>query len=105
MEVFDIEDPQDGEVALKQALGWISRCRLDPMMRVGRTLRDHFAGVMNAIISGITNATSEAINARIQWLKKKATGFRSRERFRMAIYFHLGGLQLYPGATASHPIP
>lgn len=105
MAVFDIEDPQDGEVALKQALGWISRCRLVPMMRVGRTLREHFAGVMNAIISGITNATSEAINARIQWLKKKANGFRSRERFRMAIYFHLGGLQLYPGAAASHPIP
>jgi transposase len=25
-----------------------------------------------------------------------ACGFRNRERFRNAIYFHLGGLDLYP---------
>jgi transposase len=25
-----------------------------------------------------------------------ACGFRNRERFRRAIYFHLGGLDLYP---------
>ena len=38
----------------------------------------------------------EAKNARIQWVKKMACGFRNRERFRMAILFHLGGLNLTP---------
>ncbi|HUF77525.1 MAG TPA: hypothetical protein VMR44_01275 [Thermoanaerobaculia bacterium] len=32
------------------------------------------------------------------WLKRSARGFRNRDRFRNAIYFHLGGLDLYPGA-------
>ena len=31
-------------------------------------------------------------------MKARACGFRSRERFRMAIYFHCGGLDLYPGS-------
>jgi hypothetical protein len=31
-----------------------------------------------------------------------ACGFRNRQRFRNAIYFHLGGLDLYP---ASAPMP
>ena len=29
-------------------------------------------------------------------------GYRNRERFRNAIYFHLGGLDLYPDAVATH---
>jgi len=102
MAVFYIEAPQYGEVAMKQA-GLDISMPARPNDAVGRTLREHFAGVMNAVISGITNATSEAINARIQWLKQKAKGFRSRERFRMAIYFHLGRLQLYPGAATNPP--
>jgi len=32
----------------------------------------------------------------IQWLKRFASGFRDRDRFRAAIDFHLGGLDLYP---------
>jgi len=30
------------------------------------------------------------------WLKARSHGFRNRERFRNAIYFHLGDLNLYP---------
>ena len=57
---------------------------------------------MNAILSGITNATAEAINSRIQWLKKQAAGFRNRQRFRQSIYLHLGGLDLYPDEVSPH---
>jgi transposase len=32
----------------------------------------------------------------LQRLKRSARGFRNRDRFRNAIYFHLGGLDLYP---------
>ena len=37
----------------------------------------------------------------IQWLKYTARGYRNRERFRNAIYFHLGGLDLYPRPVRS----
>ena len=49
----------------------------------------------------MTNARSEAINAKIQWIKL-GCGDRNRERFRNAIYFHLGGLDLCPDAVATH---
>ena len=39
------------------------------------------------------------MNARIQYLKHRARGYRNRDRFRNAIYFHLGGLDLYPDAA------
>ena len=105
MDAFAVRQPTRAERALKEVLAWMSRSRLAPIVRAGRTVRRHFGGVMNAILSGITNATAEAINSRIQWLKKQAEGFRSRERFRQAIYFHLSGLDLYPDEARAHAHP
>jgi transposase len=41
----------------------------------------------------------EAKNNSIQKIKRMACGFRNRERFRTAILFHLGKLDLYPSTT------
>jgi len=47
----------------------------------------------------VTNAASESINAKIQWVKYTARGFRNLRNFIHAIYFHCGGLDLYPAAV------
>jgi transposase len=86
----------------KRWIGWAMRSRLEPMKRVARTVRDHLWGIINAIVLRATNAASESQNAKIQWIKRQACGFRNRERFRNAIYFHLGGLDLYPAALSTH---
>jgi len=36
------------------------------------------------------------LNSKIQTIKKKAYGFRNRENFKTSIFFHCGGLNLYP---------
>lgn len=82
--------------AWRNWLSWAQRCRLTPMVRVGRTVRRHLWGIVNAIVLKVTNAGCESINAKIQRLKKWACGYRNRERFKAAILFHLGGLELYP---------
>lgn len=99
MGLWAYKSPAAAERAWKGLLGWMARSRLDPMIRVGRMLRRHLKGVLNAVLTGVTNAMSEGLNSRIQWIKKQACGFRNRERFRNAIYFHLGGLDLYPELT------
>lgn len=83
-------------------LGWMSRSRLKPMVRASRTLRNHLWGIVNAIVLGATNAHLEAVNAKIQALKKRACGYRNRARFRDAILFHCGGLELYPRLVSAH---
>ncbi len=77
-------------------ISWALRSRLEPIKRVARMIRDHLEGIINAIVLNATNAGAESINARIQRVKRMACGFRNRERFRNAIYFHLGGLDLSP---------
>jgi transposase len=82
---------------------WAMRSRLEPIKRVARMIRSHWDGVIRAATSSVTNARSEGLNSKIQWIKRKACGYRNRERFRRAIYFHLGGLDLYPaGRQVTH---
>lgn len=82
--------------AWKRWLGWAFRSRLEPIRRVAWTIREHLWGIINAIVLKADNGRSEAMNRKIQQIKSRACGFRNRERFRNAIYFHLGGLDLYP---------
>lgn len=76
--------------------GWAMRSRLEPMKRVARMIRSHWTNIKTYFEHRITNAGAEAMNAKIQAVKYMSCGFRNRERFRNAIYFHCGGLDLYP---------
>src|SRR5438477_1882737 len=76
--------------ASKRWLGWALRSRLEPVRRAAKMIREHLGGVVNAVVSGVTNAMAESVNAKIQWIKRLACGYRNRERFRNAIYFHCG---------------
>ena len=86
--------------------GWIGkamRSRLDPIKQVARMIREHLWGIVNAMALQATNAASESVNSKVQRIKRAACGFRNRERFRNAILFHLGGLDLHPAqASATH---
>jgi len=83
---------------------WMSRSRLQPMVKVARTIRRHLWGIVNAITLNATNADLESVNAKIQALKKRACGFRNRDRFRDSILFHCGDLDLYPRPALTHSI-
>ncbi|HUP22882.1 MAG TPA: ISL3 family transposase [Thermoanaerobaculia bacterium] len=92
---------EDLEEAWGMWYSWAIRSRLAPIKRSARTIRHYLWGILNAITTGVANARLEGLNATIQWIKTSAKGFRNRERFRNAIYFHLGGLDLYP-RSATH---
>jgi transposase len=76
--------------------GWAIRSRLAPVKTVAVMLKEHLPGVLAYFRHRVTNAASEGLNAKIQRIKKMAYGFRNRENFKTAIFFHCGGLDLYP---------
>jgi transposase len=75
---------------------WAIRSRLGPMKKVAGMLKRRFENIITYLAHHITNATSESINAKIQWVKYTARGFRNKQNFITAIYFHCGGLDLAP---------
>jgi len=82
---------------------WATHSRLTPVIGVAYMIRRHLYGVLNYFSAArITNAAAEGLNSKIQTIKKMAYGFRNKEHFKTAIFFHCGGLQLYP---ATHGIP
>jgi transposase len=82
--------------AWKKLLWWISHCRIAGIIQAGKMIRNYFWGILNAIRLRITNSMLEAKNACIQRIKRMACGFRNRKRFKLAIMFHLGNLDMRP---------
>ena len=81
---------------------WATRCRLKPIVDKARMIHRRFENIVTYIRHRITNAASESINSKIQWVKYTARGFRSTKNFATAIYFHCGGLDLMP---TTHKVP
>lgn len=75
---------------------WATHSRLKPIIDAAKTLKRHQAGLLSYFKHRITNAGAEGLNSRIQAIRVSARGYRNRDHFKTAIYFHLGGLQLYP---------
>lgn len=72
------------------------RSRLEPIKRVARMVREHLWGIVNAIVTGTTNARAEGLNNRIRTLRGRAHGYRNKARMKRSIYFHFGGLDMRP---------
>jgi transposase len=75
---------------------WAVRSRLVPIKRVARMMVARIDNIVTFSKHRITNAVSESMNSKIQWVKYTARGFRNRDSFITAIYFHCGGLDLAP---------
>jgi transposase len=75
---------------------WAVRSRLRPMIDKARMIQRRFENIVTYLKHRITNAASESINSKIQWVKYTARGFRNKTNFKTAIYFHCGGLELMP---------
>jgi transposase len=58
------------EKGWKHLLQWIDRCRLEPVKKVGRMIKKHLWGILNAVVLNVTNAISESMNAKIKKNKK-----------------------------------
>lgn len=75
------------------------RSRLDSIVKLARSLREHLWMILNAIRLGANSGNAEGNNSRIQKVKKMACGFRNTENFKMAVYFHLGDLDMKPNLS------
>jgi transposase len=76
--------------------GWARRSQLAPMKDVALTLKRHLDGVLRYCVHPITNGVAEGLNSKIMSIKRKCCGFRNPQNFTTAIFFHCGGLDLYP---------
>ena len=73
-------------------LAWARRSRLEPFVRLARTITEQRPGIAAAIEHGLSNARVEAINTNIRLITRRAFGFHSPNALIALAMLTLGGL-------------
>lgn len=75
---------------------WATHSKLAPMIEAAKMIAKHLPNVLTYLTHRITNAMAEGINSKIATIQKRACGYRNSDNFKIAVYFHCGGLDLWP---------
>jgi len=73
-------------------LKWARRCRLQPFVKLARTISEQRAGILAAIEHDLSNARVEAINTQIRLITRRAFGFHSADALIALAMLALAGL-------------
>ena len=86
LEIFDAPDAESAHREIKSWLSWACRSRLQPFVKLARTVRRHLDGILRFIDCRLTNARLEGINNKIRLLSHRAYGFHSAEPLIATVY-------------------
>jgi transposase len=93
--VFDPDlTPAEAGRLLDRFLSRAQRSRLEPFVKLGRTIRTHRAGIIAALETGITNGRSEGLNRRVRAITSRAFGFHSAKAVAAMIMLTCGPIEL-----------
>ena len=84
--LYQLEDPRLAPEHLDAWLAWASRSKLDPFVKLARTIRQHRDGILATIRLGLTNGRLEGLNSRIRLISHRSFGFHSAEPLIALVY-------------------
>ena len=73
---------------------WATHSKLEPIIKVAKTIKNHWAGIIKYIESKITNGVLEGLNSKIQATKRQARGYGTTKHFISMIYLICGDINL-----------
>ena len=79
---------------IDRLLSRLSRSRLKPFVRLGRTIRKHRQGILAARRLKLSNARAEALNNRVKLIVRRAYGFHSANAALALVHLTCGPLTL-----------
>jgi transposase len=82
------------EVLIDRLLARLSRSRLKPFIRLGRTIRKHRQGILAARRLKLSNARAEAMNNRVKLIVRRAYGFHSANAALALVHLTCGPVTL-----------
>ena len=84
------------ESYLRKWISWASRSKMPEIIKLGKTMKRHLNGILEAIKSGINSAVVEGLNNKIRTAFKRSYGFKAQKYRDTIIYLVAGGLKLPP---------
>jgi transposase len=92
--LYHLEDPSLAPEHLDAWLTWASRSRLEPFVKLARTIRRHRDGILNAIRLGLDNGRLEGLNSRIRLISHRSFGFHTPQPLIALIYLSCAGVHI-----------
>jgi len=90
---WSIPDRETAEAYLKKWYFWLTHSRLAPMIKLAKTIKKHWGGIMNYFDFKVTNGLMEGLNSIVQTLKRSARGYRNTDNFIVMIYLRCSHLK------------
>jgi transposase len=85
-------EPAEARAQLAMWLSWAPRSRLDPFVKLAKTVREHRERIEAAFATGASNGLAESTNTRVRLLHRVAFGFHSAEPLVALAMLKLGGM-------------
>jgi len=90
--LYQLEHPALAPAHLDAWLAWASRSKLEPFVKLARTIRRHREGILNAIRLFLNNGRLEGLNSRIRLISHRSFGFHSAAPLIALIYLCCSGI-------------
>jgi transposase len=90
--LYHLQDTALAPAHLDAWLAWASRSRLEPFVKLARTIRRHRAGILTAIRLGLSNGRLEGLNSRIRLISHRSFGFHSAAPLIALVYLCCSGI-------------
>jgi len=94
---WTIKDPNLAERYLKRWYFWATHSRLGPIIKVAKTIKRYWDGVVAYHVYPVTNGVVEGLNSKIKTAMKRAYGFKDSRYLKTIVYLVVGKLKFdYP---------
>ena len=93
-EIYNSFSHEDFEIKLKKWYFWATHSRLKPIIKVAKTIKKHWDGILRWWSSKINNGILEGLNSVIQAAKSKARGYKLAVNFKTIAFLLAGDIDL-----------
>ncbi len=101
-DIYEAGTEQEFEMLLRHWYFWATHSRLEPIIKVAKTIKEHWDGIIEWKRSQINNGILEGLNSVIQANKSKARGYSTFRNFKIIVYLTTGNLDFH---MLNHYIP
>lgn len=101
-DLWNYQTVEDAGEHFDSVVSWCSRSRLEPFVKLGRTLKRHRDGILGYFKNYTTSAAIEAVNGLLQLARARARGYRTFRNFQAMAYWIAGSLTIHKPAPATH---
>lgn len=92
--VWDCPDIDTATIVFNKWYFWATHSRLEPFIKLAKSLKKYQSGILNNVKNRISNGIVEAINGKIQMLKRSGRGYPNINNFITMIFLRCGKLSL-----------